>query len=236
MVNKETQAFFSAARFPIYFVALMWIVHILKVILELRIHRFGIYPRTMEGIKGIFLSPLIHGDFHHLISNSFPMLGMGLIIFLFYKRVALVSFVLIYIITGLLVWLFAYSNAYHIGASGVVYGLISFVFWTGVFRRNIKSIVLALIVLFLYSGYIPGILPNQENISWESHMYGGIMGIFVAFLFKNVQEPDEEEKQNPWVAEETESNKYFLPRDSFTKTKMERAQEQQDLWSGDKPS
>jgi len=95
--------------------------------------------------------------------------------------VGMTSFFMIYIITGFSVWLFGRS-VYHIGASGVVYGLISFIFWSGVFRRNLKSIVLALIVIILYSGYLGGIVPNKEGISWESHLLGGIVGIVVASL------------------------------------------------------
>jgi len=142
----------------------------------------------------------------------------------FYRKVAFSSIFLIYLLTGIGVWAFGRAHVFHIGASGVVYGLVSFVFWTGIFRRNLKSVVLALMVTILYSGYFLGILPNQEGISWESHLIGGIVGILVAFLFKNSIEIDEH-KEDPWLNED-EKPDYFLPRDIFEKTKEERKREE----------
>jgi hypothetical protein len=152
----------------------------------------------------------------------------------FYRKVALPSYIVIQLFTGFAVWIFA-RPSYHIGASGVVYGLVSFVFWSGVFRRNIKSIVLALIIVVMYSGYFYGILPNKEGVSWESHLFGGIVGIFTAFLFKNIQEEDEKEVVYSWELEEEEEGGYFLPRDIFEKTKEERRIEaeikrRQEMW------
>ena len=184
---------------------------------------YGVYPRTLGGLRGIFLSPFIHGSLHHLFSNSIPLFVLLFMTLFFYRRVAFSSIMLIYILTGLGVWAFARPYVYHIGASGVVYGLVSFVFWTGIFRRNLKSVVLALIVTTLYSGYFLGVLPNQEGISWESHLIGGIVGILVAFLFKNSIEIDEN-KRDPWANEE--NPEYFLPRDAFEKTLEERRREE----------
>ena len=186
---------------------------------------YGIFPRETDGLIGIFTSPLIHGSWEHLLSNSAPLFVTTTIIHFFYKRVALSSFFFIYFLTGASVWMFGRS-VYHIGASGVVYGLVSFIFWSGVFRRNIKSIVLALVVLILYSGYLSGILPTQEGISWESHLLGGIVGIIVAYLFKGLIEKDET-PEDPW-ADEDETQHHLLPGDTFLKTKEERRMEAED--------
>ena len=218
--------FLGAIRVPIYVVLFLWFVHLLSLTTGIRLGAYGVYPRTIIGIRGIFLSPFVHGSLHHLFSNSWPLLVMLFMIIFFYKRVAFSSIALIYLLTGVGVWAFGRSHVFHIGASGVVYGLVSFVFWTGIFRRNLKSVVLALIVTFLYSSYFLGILPyregmpwlsNQENISWESHLIGGIVGIIVAFLFKNSIEIDEH-KKDPWH-DEDENAEYFLPRDVFEKRK-----------------
>ena len=120
-----------------------------------------------------------------------------------------------------MVWMFA-RNVFHIGASGVVYGLVSFIFWNGIFRRSLQSIILALIVTILYSGYFAGILPNQEGISWESHLLGGIVGIFVAYYFKEELEADEKEKPASWELEQESEKLPFLNPDSFEKTRQER--------------
>lgn len=203
----------------------MWVVHITKIAMDVDITRYGVYPRTISGAKGIIFSPFIHGDFSHLISNTIPMFVLGLIVFTFYRRVAISSFLLIYVFTGFSVWLFSSSMAYHIGASGVVYGLLSFVFWSGIFRQNIRAIVLALIVLVLYSGYFFGVLPDQEDVSWESHLFGAIIGIIISFIFKSVLEEEERDKESPFAHEALEAKDYFLPRDIFDKTKAQRQAE-----------
>lgn len=189
------------------------------------LQNWGIYPREVYGLAGIVTAPLVHGGWSHLFSNAAPLLVTTTILHFFYKRVALTSFVFIYFITGVFVWLFA-RPAYHIGASGVVYGLVSFIFWSGVFRRNIKSIILALIVTILYSGYLSGIIPFKEGISWESHLIGGIVGILVAFLFKGLIE-DDELKTDPW-ANDDETAEYYFSRDVFEMTKQERYLQEQE--------
>jgi membrane associated rhomboid family serine protease len=193
----------------------------------------GVYPRHEFGIKGIFLSPFIHSqDIMHLINNSVPLfVGMAMILF-FYKRVAARAIILIYLLTGLGVWIFGRS-VLHIGASGVIYGLISFIFWNGIFRRNMKSIVLALIILMLYSGMFLGVLPNQPGISWESHLIGAIVGILVSFIFRQQLESDEarviEEDEPRYIQDPDED--FFLDRDTFEKTKSQRNSNQTDWFS-----
>ncbi|HNA93827.1 MAG TPA: rhomboid family intramembrane serine protease, partial [Saprospiraceae bacterium] len=142
-----------------------------------------------------------------------------------YPRVAMKAFLMIYVLTGLSVWCFG-RPVYHIGASGVVYGLVAFVFWSGVFRRSMKSIVLALIIVILYTPMFAGILPNQEGISWESHLLGGIVGIFTSFYYKKYLEVDEMEKDNHIIDDEDETRQYFLPRDTFDLTMEERKRRQ----------
>lgn len=228
---SKTQHIISSFKLPIQFVLLLWLIHIFQFLTAFDFGFLGIYPREIFGLRGVLFSPLIHGDFHHLFSNSLPLLGTSIAILMFYKKVAIRSIIMIYLLTGLAVWGFA-RPVFHIGASGVVYGLVSFIFWTGVFRRNIKSIVLSLIVTFLYSGYIMGILPNQEGISWESHLLGGIVGIFTSYWYKDEIEVDEEKYIPSWEREEqagmVEEERFFLNRDVFEKTRQERIQEQRD--------
>jgi len=175
------------------------------------------------GLKGIIFSPLIHGDWGHLIFNCMPLYALGLIIYFFYPRVANSAMFMLYFMTGISVWLFARAN-FHIGASGVVYGMVSFVFWTGVFRRNIKSIVLALIVLFFYQGFFSGLVP-KDGVSWESHLYGALVGIFASYFYKDFIESDEQVQKPSWEIEPTAAAKHFFPRDIFDKTKQQRREE-----------
>jgi membrane associated rhomboid family serine protease len=225
-------------KLTLQFLALLWGVMLLQFLLGLELGWLGNYPRREFGLKGILLSPLIHADFNHLISNSIPLLALCVIILFFYPRVALSSFAMIYLLTGLAVWLFG-RPVFHIGASGVVYGLVAFVFWTGVFRHNLKSIVLALIVVFYYGSMFLGILPNQEGISWESHLLGALAGVFTAFWYRGQLETDEERKPYSWEQENgAESQEgYFLERDIFEKTKQQRRKDQpggSGLWRSDR--
>ena len=210
----------SKLMFPISVVALMWLVKIIEVLQNHKYTRLGIFPRDLDGVVGIITAPFIHSDWEHLMSNSIPMLALMSMVMVFYRRVAIPSVIIITIFTGFTVWLFA-RDAYHVGASGVVYGLVAFLAWTGIFRRNLKSIILALVMLVAFGSYFHGIVPNKEGVSWESHLFGGLVGIFTAFLFKNVKEDDEAEKPNPW-ADEVGTEQFFLPRDTFEKTKQQR--------------
>lgn len=207
-------------KLPLLLVASLWSLEIIEWLTHRSFTTWGILPRKVIGLRGIFTAPFIHSDWDHLMSNTVPLFTLSLIMVVFYKRIALASILLIYVLTGAMVWLFARGN-YVVGASGVVYGLVSFVFWAGVFRRDAKSVVLALIVLTVYSGLFAGILPQEERVSWESHLFGALMGIFTAYLFKNVKADDQEEEVEIVEAYETS---YFLPRDTFAMTKAQRAQ------------
>lgn len=227
-MGKITEYFRRAILPPLYFVGALWVIHLVQFITGLRLGFLGIEPQTTRGLRGILFAPLIHEDWQHLLSNSIPFMVLSVIVLFFYPKVALRSFIMIYILTGIAVWIFG-RPSFHIGASGVIYGLVSFVFWTGVFRRSGKSIVLALIVMLLYSGYFLGILPNQqENISWESHLLGALIGIFAAYWYKGEIEEDEQRQRPSWEtdgSEQAEKN-YFLPRDTFDKTLEERTREE----------
>jgi membrane associated rhomboid family serine protease len=223
MSDRKTAEVIKAILFPLGFTIFLWLIHIMKETIGWPNGSLGLYPRNLKGLQGIMFAPILHGDWTHLLKNSITLIVSSLMLFVFYKRVALKSFTFIYILTGVLVWIFG-RQVFHIGASGVVYGLISFIFWTGLFRRNIKSIILALIILFMYSPMFEGILPNQPGISWESHLLGAIAGIFVAWVFKNEIELDEE----PVVYQLEESGtEYFFDQDVFEKTRAEKQQDQE---------
>lgn len=227
-MKEKTAIILRALRFPFFFLLMLWVIHIIKFVTTLPMAALGIYPGRISGLKGIVTAPLIHGDWQHLISNTVPLAALMALIFLFYRRVAVKSFILIYLFTGVAVWLLG-RPVYHIGASGVVYGLLSFVFWTGVFRRSFKSIALSLVILVMYSGYFLGIVPGQEGISWESHLYGAIAGIAIAYLFKNIVEIDEQ--PTPQL-EDSPADEYFLSRDTFEKTLRDREAERR-FWRTD---
>jgi len=216
----------ESLRFPLVAVTVIWLVHLWQVTEGFDPGAYGIMSRRAWGLRGIVTAPLVHGNWKHLISNTLPLFALTFIALYFYRKVAMRAFWLIYFLTGAAVWLFARPVS-HIGASGVIYGLVAFMFWNGIFRRSLRSIVLAAIVMLLYSGMFMGILPDQEGISWESHLIGSLAGIFAAFLFKGELE-DEETKDNGshYSDENTEEKTYFLPQDIFEKTKAHRQAEE----------
>jgi len=182
-LEKEETKLRISIQYTLAFVSLMWSVKFLEWATSMDLAVLGIYPRTLAGSVGIVTSPFIHGDFIHLFSNTFPLVFLGIGTIYFYRRFAIDAFIAIYLITGASVWLLA-RNAYHIGASGLVYGLVSFLFFSGILRKDIRAVAISLVVIFLYGGMIYGIFPTVETISWESHLLGSISGFFIAFMYR----------------------------------------------------
>jgi membrane associated rhomboid family serine protease len=200
--DKKNEKVIKAFLIPLVFPVLLWIIHIVAIISDIDLHRMGLLPRNFAGLLGIVTAPLIHGDFSHLISNTFPLMVLGWIIVFFHPRISFFLFVFIYLLTGILVWIFA-RQVYHIGASGVVYGFVSFLFFSGLFRKDNTSIALALIITFLYGGIVWGMLPGLKGISWESHLLGAFTGLLAAFIFRNVDPPA---KKYDWENEPDDFN------------------------------
>lgn len=219
--------FYESIRFPIVAVAVIWLIHLYQVSDGFDPGEYGIMSRRLWGLRGIVTGPLVHGSWGHLISNTFPLFVLTIIALYFYRKVAMRAFWMIYLLTGAAVWLFARPVS-HIGASGVIYGLVAFIFWNGIFRRSLRSIILAGMVVLLYSGMFMGILPDQEGISWESHLLGSLVGIFTSFWFKGELEDDEAERHDPFADERNMEKEFFIPRDIFEKTKVERAAEAEE--------
>ena len=144
---------------------------------------YGIYPRTLHGLIGIVASPLLHVNIAHLFANTLPLLILGPIIFFFYRPIAFQIFFWVYFMTGLWVWAAAH-NSYHVGASGIIYGFESFLFFSGLFRKDTRLLALSLFVVFLYGSTVWGILPYQKGISWESHLLGAFAGLITAYHFR----------------------------------------------------
>lgn len=170
---------------PGIFVFLMWFVKIIEVLFETDFSILGIYPLEAKGLPGILFSPLIHEDFKHLFNNSLPLFFLSTGVFYFYSEVALKVSAWTYFLTGIFVWL-AGRDAWHIGASGLIYGLASFLFFSGIIRKYYRLIALSLLVVFLYGSMVWGMLPElYKNVSWESHMLGFVSGIIIALWYRN---------------------------------------------------
>jgi membrane associated rhomboid family serine protease len=169
---------------PAIFVILMWLVKISEILFDINLSFLGIYPLTAKGLAGIFFSPFIHSNFNHLFNNSLPFFFLATALFYFYSEVAVKVFSWTYFLTGLFVWL-AGREAWHIGASGLVYGLASFLFFSGILRKHFRLIALSLLIVFLYGSMVWGIFPDvYKNVSWESHMLGFFSGLLLALWYR----------------------------------------------------
>ena len=184
-LKKERQKLVNSLLFPFLFVSIIWMVKVLEIEEGFSFVKLGIYPRKFSGLIGIITSPFIHGDFQHLINNSLPLFILTTAVFYFYEELAYRVFFLIYLMVGLWVW-FGARPAYHIGASGLIYGLGAFLFVSGIIRRYPKLLAISLLVAFLYGSMVWGILPIQEEISWESHLLGAFAGIILSFYFRKI--------------------------------------------------
>jgi len=219
-VDKETEKkiFKYSLLIPIVIVGLFWLVKIIENIYHLDLTTFGILPLTLEGLPGIILSPFIHSSYEHLMSNSLPFLVLMFALLYFYRHLAYRIFFLIYILSGICVWLGG-RESWHIGASGIVYGLASFLFFSGVFRKDANLLTIGIIVVFLYGGMFWGLLPIKPEISWESHLWGSASGLMLAFYYRHQgpvrpvssweNEPDEDEDES----EEEEFNEEIIPEE-----------------------
>jgi membrane associated rhomboid family serine protease len=182
-IMDDKKKFITSLILPLGFVFLLWVIKISEIIFNLDFTRFGILPGSVKGIPGILFAPLVHANIKHLFSNSIPILFLGSGIIYFYRNSSYKVILIIYLGTGILDWIFA-RKAYHIGASGIIYGFVTFLFFSGIIRRDTRAIALALLVTFLYGSLVWGVLPIDSGVSWESHLFGSLMGIFCAFLFK----------------------------------------------------
>jgi membrane associated rhomboid family serine protease len=184
MDSSDKKKIISTLFIPLLFLLSMWLVKIIEVNFQINFVRYGVFPKTIGGLKGIFFSPFIHKDFTHLINNSFPILVLGGMLFSTYRKIAVQIFIWLYFIAGFWLWIIG-RPSFHIGASGLIYALASFLLVSGLIRKNPRLAATSMLVIFLYGSMIWGLLPTKEPISWEGHLAGFIAGIIVAIFYKN---------------------------------------------------
>jgi membrane associated rhomboid family serine protease len=185
-MDADKRRLINSVILPLLFVFLLWIIKIIEWIGGFSLGFLGVYPLEATGLVGIITAPLIHSDFSHLLANSIPLVILGSALVYFYREISLKVFFLIYFMVGIWVWVFA-REAFHIGASGIVYGLASFIFLSGLIRRNRRLIALAMVVAFLYGSFVWGVFPEffpEQNISWESHFMGILAGATLAVYYR----------------------------------------------------
>ena len=190
-----------AAMLPAFLVLLMWAVFVLDHGLGMEIARHGLMPRTAAGLIGILTAPFIRADLEHLIGNSVPLLVLGTAFIYFFPTIALRVTAIAWLATGLGVWL-AGRSSIHIGASGLVYALAAFLFLSGMLRRQRTQMGLSLLIVFLYGSMFWGIFPIVPRMSWESHLWGAVAGLILAWVHRT--EPSPVKDREPVLEDEPE--------------------------------
>lgn len=212
--QQERQRFKQSLRIALLAAGLLWLLTFLDQFLNLHIAKLGLYPRQLTGLSGVLFAPLIHSGWAHLLNNTLPLLvGLTTILYI-YPQASRRALPLIYFGSSALAWFFA-RPSYHIGASGFVFGVLAFLFLSGLLRRDVRSIAVSLMVWFLYAPMIWGLLPIREGTSWEMHLAGAVTGVLMAIVYRNLdsiklkqyawEEADEDEVPD-WYLEATSAD------------------------------
>ncbi len=212
---------------PMAAVLSIWFVFWVEVRFQINLNDFGIYPRTLKGLRGVVFSPFLHGSIKHLYNNTLPVAILSGALVYFYRKNALKVLLMGILISGCLTWLIG-RPSYHIGASGVIYVLASFIFFKGVFTKHYRLVALSLLVVFIYGGLLWYIFPIREEISWEGHLAGFITGLFLALILKTELPPVKKydwENEN-FKDEEDDFMKHFDEDGNFIESREDQMNEE----------
>ena len=184
MTDHDFKFSSSVILLPFFSVLLLWVVFWAELKFNFNFAKYGVYPRDFEGLRGILFSPFIHGNLEHLYNNSIPLLILLAALRFFYRKQSMRVIGLGILVSGVLTWIIG-RESYHIGASGLIYVLVSFVFFKGVMTKYYRLVALSLTVIMLYGGMVWYVFPDVEaGISWEGHLAGLITGFAFAVIFK----------------------------------------------------
>ncbi len=182
----ELKRILGSIAIPFLFISICFALRLLESMNLFSFVELGIYPRHINGLQGVILAPLIHADWAHFGANSVSFFILASMLFYFYQGVALKAFIHIYLFSGLFVWILG-RESWHVGASGLIYGFGSFLFFSGLIRNHIPLMAISLFVIFMYGSMVWGMFPLKVNLpySWEAHMGGVFFGLFFAILYRN---------------------------------------------------
>lgn len=196
---------------PFFALLAIWIVYWIEIRFGFNFNSYGLFPRSLKGLRGILLSPFIHSGIEHLFKNSIPLIILISALAFFYPKKHIKILLYGFLFSGILTWIIA-RPSYHIGASGIVYFLASFLFFNGIKSKNYRLIALALTVAFVYGSLVWGVLPDQtkENISWEGHLSGLIVGFLLSYFYTSQLVTSEFNIKKHKSVKQTEKEKEFM--------------------------
>ncbi|MFB9077426.1 rhomboid family intramembrane serine protease [Flavobacterium procerum] len=209
----------SVVALPVFFVLLLWVVYWMQIRFDFDFYQNGIYPRDFAGLQGIVFSPFIHENLEHLYNNSIPLLILLAALRFFYPKQTFSIIVYGILFSGLITWIIGREN-FHIGASGLIYVLVSFIFFKGIQTKYYRLIALSLSVILLYGGMIWYVFPGvDQSISWEGHLSGLITGFVLSVLYKTPeyskpilydwQHPDFDPERDPFMRHFDENGNFI---------------------------
>lgn len=236
-VKKPLEFTLDVICYPLLFVFIAWFVFWIETRFKLNLNYLGIYPKKIDGLRGIIFSPFIHSSLKHLFNNSIPLLVLGTALFYFYRNIRWKLFFLGFVFTGLLTWLIG-RPALHIGGSGILYMLASFLFFKGILSKQYQLTALALVVVFLYGGLLWYLFPIDPTISWEGHLSGFLVGFVLALIFKKnpIENKKFEWEKETYNEAEDEFMNYFDEDGNFIEIlpEMEEQESMEPLLQKDK--
>lgn len=220
MVERNYFKFTNAVVIaPLVAIISIWTVYWMELRFQMNLNDYGVYPRTLKGLTGIFLSPFIHGSLEHLYNNTIPLAVLMASLFYFYRNIAMRALLLGLLFSGLITWAIG-RPSYHIGASGMIYFLASFIFFKGVMTKYYRLVALSLMVVFIYGSLLWYIFPIKDGISWEGHLGGFISGLVMAGVLKTAvpKPPKFPWEHEDYNEEEDEFLQHFDENGNFIET------------------
>ena len=181
--RKARTSFRLALKIALVFIGILWTIFILDAVFGLRLGRFGLRPGSIPGLIGIVTAPLLHGSVQHLLSNTIPLLISLTTTLYLYPNSSVRVIPMIWLGSGVMAW-FIGRPSLHLGVSGLIYGLLAYVFVGGLLRRDMRSVSVSLLVGFLYGSMVWGVLPVRPHMSWEMHLAGALIGFLLAILYR----------------------------------------------------
>lgn len=216
---------------PMIAMLLIWTVFWVEVRFQINLNQYGVFPRTLKGLRGVFFSPFLHGSIEHLYNNTIPIAILTASLVYFYRSVSFKVLLWGVLFSGLLTWVIG-RPSYHIGASGLIYVLASFIFFKGIFTKHYRLVALSLMVVFIYGSLLWFIFPLKDDISWEGHLSGFVTGLLLA-VFVKAKIPAV--KKYAWELEnyneeEDEFLKHFDEHGNFIESKNEDLEAQESAF------
>lgn len=219
---------------PTILLIICWLIFLANYLFNLDLFQFGISPRKADGLIGILFAPILHVEFNHILNNTLPLFVLSTLLFYFYKPIAWPVFFWIYFISGIWLWIGGRNSDvtthYHFGASILIYGFATFLFFSGIFRKHLQLMVVSGIVVFLYGSITWGIFPFDESVSWEGHLFGALSGLLVAYFYKK---DGPQRNEYHWNEEEDEIGDEYLGNEDLDNHQTNNETESTSEW---KPS